>query len=664
MARQPSVPALSGSSSGHKRSSLYALLFSALALPALAAPSPALDDWPYYGHDAGGMRYSPLTGINRENVSQLKIAWVFHTGDISDGKGNRKRSGFETTPLMVDGTLYLTTPFNRVIALDPETGVQRWAYDPKTELAWNYGDGLINRGVATWVDSSKRDTKAGTPGRRRIFEATVDARLIAVDAASGKPCADFGENGQVSLRNVPRYIRGQYHMTSPPAVIDDLVIVGSAIDDNSKVDMPSGVVRAFDARSGALRWSWDPIPPNGSSGAADGSEKTWRTGAGNAWSIMAVDPERHLVFVPTGSASPDYYGGLRPGDNKWANSIVALHSASGELAWGFQLIHHDLWDYDCASPPLLATLERNGRQVPVVIQGNKTGMLYVLNRDTGEPVFPIEERPVPQSDVPGEVTSPTQPFPVTLPPLVPQKLAISEAWAVNDSERQACLARLQALRNEGIFTPPSLQGSLVIPGNVGGLNWSGYAFDPRQNLLVANVNSLPAKVRLIPRAEFIDRKQRTEPGEYTEQDGCPYGLFRNFLQADSNLPCSPPPWGMLTAVDLAQGKIRWQIPLGDMGALAKNHPPLPLGSVSLGGPIITASGLVFIAGTIDSFIRAFDTETGKELWKAQLPASGAATPMTYQTRAGGKQFLVIAAGGHAKVTEESQSDALVAFALP
>lgn len=623
---------------------------------ATAADSP--DDWPYYGHDAGGMRYSPLTQINRDNVSHLKVAWTFHTGDISDGRGKTKRSGFETTPILIDGTLYLTTPFNRVIALDPETGRQRWAYDPKTELTWNYGDGLINRGVAIWP--APGSDKVGGSARRRIFEATLDARLIALDATTGIPCSDFGAGGQVSLRNVARYIRGQYHMTSPPVVLDDLVVVGSSIDDNSRVDMPSGVVRAFDARSGALRWSWEPIEPN-----ANPPAKTWRTGAANAWSIMAVDPERHLIFVPTGSASPDYYGGLRAGDNKWANSIVALRAETGKVAWGFQLVHHDLWDYDCASPPLLTTLSRNGREIPVVVQGNKTGFLYVLNRETGEPVFPVEERPVPQSDVPGEMTSPTQPFPVAPPPLVPQKISPEAAWGVNAAECALCQERFQALRNEGIFTPPSLRGSLVIPGNVGGMNWSGSAFDPRRNLLIVNVNNVPAKVRLVPRAEYKDVAHRPkEDGAYTEQTGAPYGLFRSFMQAASDLPCGPPPWGSLVAVDLVSGTIRWEVPLGSMQVFGGAHPGIPAGAISLGGPIVTASGLVFIAGTIDPFIRAFDIETGKEIWKAQLPASGAATPMTYMAKSGGRQFLVIAAGGHSHVSEEPQSDSLVAFALP
>jgi quinoprotein glucose dehydrogenase len=604
------------------------------------------------------MRYSPLTQINRENISRLKVAWVFHTGDVSDGKGQQRRSGFETTPILVDGTLYLTTPFNRVIALDPETGTQRWAYDPKIDGTGDYGDGLINRGVSTWIDPSRR---AEQSCHRRIFEATLDARLIALDAANGAPCTDFGKNGNVSLTDVAGYHPGWYHMTSPPAVIDDLVVVGSAIDDNGRLDMPGGVVRAFDARSGALRWSWDPIPPNSATG---NPAKTWRSGAANAWSVMAVDPDRDLVFVPTGSASPDYYGGLRPGDNKWANSIVALRAKTGEVAWGFQLVHHDLWDYDTAAPPLLATIQHDGKSVPVVIQGNKTGFLYVLNRDTGVPVFPVEERPVPQSDVPGEVTSPTQPFPLAPPPLAPQRLSIDDAWGLTPADRETCRNWLRGLRNEGIFTPPSTQGTLAIPGNVGGMNWSGYAFDPQRSLLIVNTNNLPAKVKLIPSAQFDRDENRTEPGEYSPQTGAPYGMFRRPFITTARLPCSAPPWGTLTAVDLVKGTIRWQVPLGSFHDFAEGRPAVPPGSLSLGGSIVTAGGLVFIAGTLDPYVRAFDVETGKELWKAQLPASAHATPMTYQLKSGGKQYLVIAAGGHSKIDEEPQSDALVAFTLP
>ena len=631
-----------------------ALLAAAAAL--IAAPAGAVSgDWPAYGHDAGATRFSPLTQIDRSNVAQLKPAWTFHTGDIANGKTGL-HSGFETTPLFVGGTLYLTTPFNRVIALEPQSGRQIWAFDPKTDKTLPYGDGLISRGLAAWADEA---AKADAPCSRSLFEATLDARLIALDAATGQPCAAFGENGQVSLRRVANYIPGEYHMTSPPVVIDGVVVVGSSIDDNDRAVMPSGVVRGFDARTGALRWSWEPLQEIAK---APRGQKP-RTGAGNAWSVMTTDAERHLVFVPTGSASPDYYGGLRPGDNRWANSVVALDARTGKLVWGFQLVHHDLWDYDTAAAPVLTDLTLAGRKVAVVLAGNKTGMLYVLDRDTGRPVLPVEERPVPQSDVPGEATSPTQPFPATLPVLVPQDLPPDQAWGATHADRKACRDALSQMSGHSLFSPPSLKGSLSIPGNVGGFSWSGFAVDPGRGVLIAAMNNLPLQVRLIPRASFADAARKgVGKGEYTGQSGAPYGMMRGSLRGPSGAPCIRPPWGMLTALDLGAGRILWQVPLGSEREFAPALDLMPFGSINLGGAMVTAGGLVFVAGTLDRRLHAFDVDTGKEVWRAELPASAHALPMTYES--GGKQYVVVAAGGAAKIDGETRSDALEAFALP
>ena len=381
--------------------------------PAEVPQDPKLE-WRHYAGDAGGNRFSPLTQIDKRNVARLEIAWEYRTGDVSDGRDGRPWSAFEATPIVVDGVMYLSTPFSRVIALDAQSGKPIWRFDPRADLRAP-PDGLVNRGVSLWIDA---DRVAGERCRKRIFVATIDARLLALDAATGTPCADFGDRGEVDLARGIAHPdrRREYAMTSPPAIANDLVIVGSSIADNERVDSPSGVVRAFDARSGVLRWTWDPIV--GASGPA---------GAANAWAPISFDAESGLVFVPTGSASPDHYGGTRGGDNAWADAVVALSATTGERVWGFQLVHHDLWDYDSASQPIVAAMRRDGAEIPIVIQGNKTGNVFVLGRATGVPLFGVQERPVTKSDVAGERAAATQPFPVAPPPLVPQKLTADDA---------------------------------------------------------------------------------------------------------------------------------------------------------------------------------------------------------------------------------------------
>jgi quinoprotein glucose dehydrogenase len=645
------------------------VILVSLASPVAAqAPAPKpIAEWPAYGRDPEGSRFSPLTEITPANVANLRIAWRYSTGEAS-GPETKRPTSLEATPIVVDGTLYFSTPLGRIIALDPETGARRWVFDAKVGRDRTFGD-WTSRGVSTWLDP---EAKPGAPCRRRIVAATVDARLFSLDAASGALCRKFGSNGMVDLRrglrNAPFELE-EYEVTSPPAVVGNVIVVGSGVADNNRTEAASGEVRAFDARTGRLRWTWDPVPQS----ARDPAYATWqgadahRTGAGNAWSVIAADTRRDLVVIPTGSASPDYYGGKRLGQNRYANSVVALRASTGQLVWSFQTVHHDLWDYDNAAPPALVTVTKGSTATPVVLQATKSGMLYVLNLKTGQPLWPVEERLVPASDVVGEQAWPSQPF-STIEPLSPQRIPRDQLWGATDSDRVSCQTRLGRLRNEGVFTPPSLTGTLVVPSNIGGAHWGGLVFDSSRQLAIIPVNRLATEVRLIPR-EKLKSVRDSETGsrisaEYTDMHGTPFVMRREIVRGPSGLPCTPPPFGELVAVSLVTGRAVWRVPSGTLPALPGSAaaPPAAWGSPALGGPIATASGLVFMAATPDRFLRAYETATGRELWKGALPAAGKATPMTYRARPGGRQFVVIAAGSSGGLW--GKGDELIAFALP
>jgi quinoprotein glucose dehydrogenase len=622
-------------------------------------------DWAVNGAE-GGSHYSAIDEISRENVDSLRVTWVFRTGDVSDGEGTTgPATAFESTPIVLDGTMYVATPSAHVIALDPEHGTPRWTYDAHLDRAPLSHDEVTTRGVAAWVDSARDDS---APCRTRIFVATFDARLIALDGRTGTPCADFGRDGIVDLHTGVRgadQLAHEYHVSSPPAIIRDLVVVGSSIFDNVHAEAPSGVVRAFDVHTGALRWSWEPLLDEATADSdSAGAKRRFRSGAANAWGLLAVDAARDLVFIPTGSPSPDHFGGLRPGPNAYANSIVALRGSTGQMVWHFQLVHHDLWDYDAAAQPVLTTVMRNGVAIPAVMQASKTGAVFVLDRDTGVPLFPVVERTVPRSDVPGEDASLTQPFPSMPASVVPQGMRPSDAWGLTPVDRNWCEQRIRSLRSEGIFTPPSLRGSVVFPGFLGGVNWGGVGVDRPRGVAIVNTIRLATVVTLLPSDSVAeDALHAGRDAAVAKQEGAPYGSRREVLRSPLGLPCNAPPWGTLIALDLDDGRVRWEVPLGTMSDFAHVPAPEKWGSPSLGGPLVTAGGLVFIAAAMDHHLRAFDTESGRKVWEAALPASAQATPMTYRVRADGKQFIVIAAGGHHQM-HTRQGDYLIAYALP
>jgi quinoprotein glucose dehydrogenase len=637
---------------------------------AQAAPAdPGLPDvgWPVYASDAGGSHFSGAWQIDRTNVGRLAPVWVFRTGETGEGYTSAYKHTFQATPILVRSTLYFSTAFNRVFAIDAEAGAERWRFDAGVDPEPHYTE-VSNRGVAYWVDAEAR---ADAPCKERIFVGTLDSRLIALDAASGLPCRDFADRGEADLRAALREEdRGRaYPVTSPPVVVGDVVVLGSGMIDNWKAHLGLGTVWAYDARTGDLRWKWHAIPREPAAPwAADNAgdwvpEQAARTGTANPWAPLSADPERGLVFAATGSASPDYYGGERLGNNRHANSLVAFDAATGRVAWSQQIVHHDLWDYDLPSQPVLAEFEQDGSKLPAVILPTKMGLLFTFHRETGAPLFEIQERPVPASDVPGEQAWPTQPFPVAPPPLVPHRaMTADDAWGLTPVDRGECRELITSLRSEGIYTPPSLRGTIMIPGNGGGSNWGGIGWDEKRQVAIANVMHFPFVVALIPRSDFEPvRDSGLHPGaEFSPQLGTDYGMRRKPLISSWGLPCVKPPWGTLAAVDMRGGELLWQVPLGTTRDLTGLPFGLNYGVPGLGGPLLTTTGLIFIGAVMDDYLRAFDTGTGEELWRGRLPAGGQATPMTYQL--GGRQYVVIAAGGHGSLGT-NRGDYLVAFAL-
>lgn len=645
-----------------------------VALPCeLIAQKPVNSGWPEYGGTLAGQRYATDKQVQAANVNQLQLAWTFHTHALDKPSRSNARASFEATPVLWNNTLYFDTPFNEVFAIDAATGKLKWRFDPQV----NHEGGIYivtSRGVSLWHAKNPQRKSCGSDV---VFVATVDRRLIARDASTGASCTSFGSDGTVDLAQGVELGGDSHHygFTSPPTIVGDTIVLGSSIADNQTIFSASGAVRGFDAITGKQKWSWEPLP-----WAANKHPRT--VGSGNAWSIISGDPEHDLIFVPTGSASVDFYGVTRLGDDHDADSIVALQASTGRRVWAFQLVHHDLWDYDTPSEPVLFTFRG---VIPAVAVTTKTNMVYVFNRLTGQPLYPINERAVPASTVPGEKAWPTQPF-SSLPPLAPLSFTAADVHLHNAGDQSYCVDQLNKLVNHGLFTPPSRQGSLVYPGSLGGSNWGSSAFDPTTSILYTRISSLPFIVRQadptdvrgtsiwarikrrinkryptmfvapqppMPKFKSPDSGAKDERDE-SPQNGTPYRLVRGGLMTTDGTPCGPTPFGAIVAINLDTAQKLWSVPHGVMV-------PGELGSIGDGGVIATAGGLIFAASTNDPFLRAYNAVTGAELWRGALPVPSNATPMSYSVR--GRQYIVIAAGGHGFIGN-GQNDEVVAYALP
>ncbi|OAT19908.1 quinate/shikimate dehydrogenase [Buttiauxella noackiae ATCC 51607] len=629
-------------------------------------PDEVQKDWKHWGNTTHGDRFAALDQINKGNVSDLQVAWTAHTGDIPQSNGSGAED--QNTPLQVGDTLFVCTPYSKVLALDVDSGKEKWRYDSKaTAPNWQRCRGLgyfeetTQQAAATLAEPAQ---PAACP--RRLFLPTTDARLIAINADNGKLCDDFGDHGTVDLKAGMGEVKpGYYQQTSTPLVAGNVVVVGGRVADNFSTGEPPGVVRAYDVHTGKLAWAWDPgnpaitgLPPEG---------QTYTRGTPNVWSAMSYDAKLGLIYLPTGNATPDFFGGTRTAqDDKYSSSIVAVEATTGKVRWHFQTTHHDLWDFDLPSQPLLYDLpDGKGSTTPVIVQTSKQGMIFMLNRETGEPVAKVEERPVPQGNVEGERYSKTQPYSVGMPMIGNETLKESDMWGATPIDLLICRIEFKGMRHEGVYTPPGLDRSLQYPGSLGGMNWGSVSVDPNNSLMFVNDMRLGLANYMVPRANVAKNASGIEMG-IVPMDGTPYGAMRERFLSPLGIPCQKPPFGTMSAIDLKSGKVVWQVPVGtvqDTGPLGiRMHLPIPIGMPTLGASLSTQSGLLFFAGTQDFYLRAFDTANGKEIWKSRLPVGSQSGPMTYVSPKTGKQYIVINAGGARQSPD--RGDYIIAYALP
>lgn len=667
-------------------------------------------EWHAYGRTGHGQRYAPLDQITPENVGQLQEAWHFRTGDMRGQPGDPEETTFEVTPLKVGDHLFICTPHQSVIALDATTGQEVWRFDPKIRsgLALQH---LTCRGLSYWSGegvapgavppaSAAESAVPANPGEAPVpggepppapelsgpdlpiaaqdspatdvcpamlYLPTADGRVIALDPRSGQVCRSFGQGtGQINLwRGMPNVRLGGYYSTSPVVATQRVLVVGGTVLDNVSTREPSGVVRGYDVRTGALLWHWDPARPDDNAPLQPG--QTYSPSSPNVWSIMSVDEALGLVYLPLGNPPPDQWGGRRNAEvERVGSSVVALELATGKLRWVFQTVHHDLWDYDVPSQPTLVDLGIQGSTVPALVQPTKQGELFVLDRRTGKPVHPVREVPVPQGAAQGDRTAPTQP--VSAISFEPKPLNGAAMWGATPFDQLGCRIALKRLRYEGRYTPPSTEGTLVYPGNFGVFNWGGIAVDPVRQVAFATPAYLAFTSQLVPRPDdtslMVQGKNRPDDDlpALNENFGAPFAVKMGAFTSPFGIPCQAPPWGYVAGVDLVSGEVVWQRRNGTVRDLAPVPLPFKMGVPSLGGPLITQGGVAFLSGTLDYYLRAYDLSTGETLWQSRLPAGGQATPMSYLGR-DGRQYVVVAAGGHGSLGTKA-GDSVIAYALP